>query len=370
MKKFFIVAGDPSGDIHASRLMQAIYSLSPETEFIGIGGKEMSKAGLKSIAPIEEMSIVGFWEVAKKYGYFKKIFNKCSNLMKSTNFDAFIPVDYPGFNIRLSRIAKENKIPVIYYIAPQLWAWGKNRAEKIAKNTDLLLTVFPFEVEFFTKYGIKTVFTGHPLFDYSEFDTISPGFSERENLLALLPGSRTQELKKNLPIMKKIAEKFLEKNKDFNIGIAGSVNINKSIYSELLQSHPDWQIYDSSIELMMKSKAGLVKTGTSNLEAALCGMPFIMLYKTSSVTYFFGKKLVDLEYISLVNILAGKNIVKEYIQNDIDVHKITGELQEMTSNMNKFNMYREEFLNIKKMLGEKGSSENAAKTIINFLEDK
>ncbi len=370
MKKFFIVAGDPSGDIHASRLMQAIYSLSTETEFIGIGGKEMSKAGLKSIAPIEEMSVVGFWEVAKKYRYFKKVLKQCSNILKNENIDAFIPVDYPGFNIRLSRIAKENKIPVIYYIAPQLWAWGKNRAKRIAEGTDLLLTVFPFEKEFFSEYGIKTIFVGHPLLDNPIFEGGFPDYDTRENLIALLPGSRTQEIKHNLPIMEKIAEKYLTINPDFKIGIAGSKSLNQNVYKTCLNRHKEWILYEDSIELMMKSKAGIVKTGTSNLEAALCGIPFIMVYKTSPISYFLGKHLVNLEFISLVNILLKRKIVNEYIQSEIDINLISHELSDLTNDKEKFNSQQVQFIKIKNMLGAKGASQFTAETILGFLKER
>ncbi|MFH1052648.1 MAG: lipid-A-disaccharide synthase [bacterium] len=370
MKKFFIVAGDPSGDMHASRLMQAIYNISPDTEFIGIGGREMTKAGLKSIAAIEEMSVVGFWEVAKKYGYFKKVLEQCSNLLKNEIIDAFIPVDYPGFNIRLSRIAKENKIPVIYYIAPQLWAWGKNRAKKIATNTDLLLTVFPFEQEFFSGYGIKTVFTGHPLLDNPVFEGSFPNYKARENIIALLPGSREQEISQHLPVMEKIAEEFSKNNPDYKIVIAGSKSVGYDLYKSFLSRHPDWDLQNDSIELMMKAKAGLVKTGTSNLEAALCGMPFIMIYKTSPVSYFLGKRLINLEYISLVNILLKKRLISEYIQSDIDFNNIYIELNSLLLNQERYTEVQEQFKKIRFMLGETGASKKAAEIIVDFLSKK
>ena len=370
MRKIFIVAGDPSGDIHASRLIEAIRGIAPDTRFIGIGGKEMKKAGLDSIAPIEEMSVVGFWEVAKKYTFFKNIFNKCVSIIENEKIDVFIPVDYPGFNIRLANIAKRNSIPVIYYIAPQLWAWGKNRAGKLSKNTDFLLSVFPFEEEYFSKFGIKTIFTGHPLLDNSLIDENFAEYDAREKLIALLPGSRKQEIREHLPLMTRIAERVLSGNSGFKVGISKSQTVNSSIYNSVMQKHPEWSLYENSIELMKKAMAGIVKTGTSNLEAALCGMPFIMIYKTSPVTYFLGKSLINLDYVSLVNILLKRKMISEYIQGDIEVDKISFELIDMLNNREKYGSFQDEFLKIRKMLGGKGASGNAAEIIISFLNSR
>jgi len=370
MNRFFIVAGDPSGDIHASILMKSILSISPDTEFLGIGGKEMTKAGLSSLAPIEEMSVVGFWEVAKKYGYFKNTFNKCANILQNEKIDAFIPVDYPGFNIRLSKKAKECKVPVIYYIAPQLWAWGKNRAKSIAENTDLLLTVFPFEKEYFEKFGIKTKFVGHPLLDNPIFENNFPSYYERKNLIALMLGSREQEIKNHLPIMEQIVSEIVIANPDYKIGIAPTNNVCRDMISNYLNQNKNWVFFDNSLELMSKAKAGIVKTGTSNLEAALCGMPFIMLYKTSPITYFLGKRLVNLDYISLVNILAKRKVVDEFIQKDINIELMRNKVLELINNKNKFEEVQSQFQVIKKELGEKGASKNAAETILDFIEIK
>jgi lipid-A-disaccharide synthase len=366
MQRYFIVAGDPSGDMHSARLMNSLKLLQPSAEFTGIGGKKMQEAGLIPIAPFEKMSIVGFWEVAKNYSYIKKVLNKCRVFLENENINAFIPVDYPGFNLRLSKIAKKNHIPVIYYIAPQLWAWGKNRAKNLADNVDLLLSVFPFETNFFKSYGINVKFVGHPLLDSNKFSEDFPGMNERDDLIALLPGSRKQEIQMHLPLMEKIADRFIKNNPEYKICVSVSENLEFDIYEKTINNHPEWITFTDSIELMMKAKAGIVKTGTSNLEAALCGMPFVMIYKTSMLSYMLGKRLVNLEFLSLVNILTGQKIINEYIQNDINMNKIVSDMESLVNN-EKAEKLQNIFKNVKSELGQKGASDEAAKQILDYL---
>lgn len=365
--KIFISAGDPSGDLHAAKLMVALKQKLPNIEFVGIGGSNMIEEGLTTIVPLSKMSVVGFWEVAKRYTFFKKIFNQCVNILKNDKIDAFIPVDYPGFNMRLAEHSKKFNIPVIYYIAPQLWAWGKNRAEKLSKSTDLLLTVFPFEVDFFRNYNINTKFVGHPLLDDEYFKNEFLPYKSKESILALLPGSRQQEIIKNLPIMAEIANKFISKHTNFKVGIAVSKSIDKSYILDYVKSNQfKFELFDNSYELMKFAKLGIVKTGTSNLEAALSGMPFVMLYKTSVISYFFGKKLVNMPYISLINILSADFIIKEYIQN-FKIEDVTNELSHIVEDIDKYNTLQNIFRTIKTNLGSSGGSEKAASEIINYL---
>ena len=202
-KRIFISAGEPSGDLHAARLMAEIKKIYPEIEFVGLGGNRMEAEGLRSIIPISELSVVGFWEVAKKYRFFKEVLNKCTEIISSGDIDLFIPVDYPGFNMRLAANAKKAKVPVVYYIAPQLWAWGKDRAKKLARVCDRLLVLFPFEEEYFSSFGINTTFVGHPLLDNSMFDEVDP--ADKKNIIAFLPGSRIQEIKRHGRLIRETA---------------------------------------------------------------------------------------------------------------------------------------------------------------------
>lgn len=366
-KKIFICAGDASGDLHSGRLMRSILELNPNIDFIGIGGPSMEAQGLKSLAKIEDISVVGFWEVAKKYRYFKNLIDKCARLLETEEVDAFVPVDYPGFNLRLAAKAKSLNIPVIYYIAPQLWAWGKNRAKKLVGCIDKLLVVFPFEEEYFKKFGLNTSFVGHPLLDDTAFASDFPSVNQREKLIAFFPGSRKQEILKHSALFTQIAEIIAKRKPDYKFGVALASSLNKSALDNFLPKELNWTVYPKSGELMKTSKVGLVKTGTSNLEACLNGMPFAMAYKTSFITYNMGKRLINLPYISLPNILTDRPIIKEFIQADATPKAIAEHLIYLIDNPGKCEELQNEFRNIKKLLGESGACKNAAKIILDSI---
>ncbi|MBI5325963.1 MAG: lipid-A-disaccharide synthase [Ignavibacteriae bacterium] len=367
MKKIFISAGDPSGDAHGARLMAELKLMSPDIEFIGIGGNAMCREGLNPLVSLEQVSVVGFWEVAKKYFFFRNLIKNCARILKNEKFDAFIPIDYPGFNIRLASFAKQMGIPVIYYIAPQLWAWGEGRAKKLADVTDLLLAVFPFEKDFFNKFGIRTEFVGHPLLDNPDFINNPGNADKNKNLIAFLPGSRKQEIVKHMPLFNSIAQILKNENSELEFGLSVSFTISKSEYESYLNKFKDWQLWDDSKSLMNKAYAGIVKTGTSTLEAALCNMPFAMVLKTSPISYRLGKRLVKLDNISLVNILAGKKVVNEYIQSDAKPETIANEILSLFNNGKRYDEILNEFSGIRKLLGEKGASKHAAELIIKEL---
>ncbi len=366
--KFLIVAGDPSGDIHAARLMKKMKEIQPDVSFVGIGGRNMENEGLKSIIPMEKISIVGFWEVAKNYSLLRQVFNDCVEVIEKEKPSAFIPVDYPGFNIRLANKAKKYGVPVIYYIAPQLWAWGKNRAKKLVDTVDKLLVVFPFEKEYFENYGLSTAFIGHPIMDDETIPDKFPAFEERSNTIALLPGSRKQELKRHIPIMREVSQAIGKHNSNIDFSLAASPFMDKRNYDVIEEENPGWQISTDVRQLMRNSRAGIVKTGTSTLEAALCGMPFVMIYRASFFNYIIGKNLINLPYVSMVNILAGEEIISEYVQNEIDPQKIAKEIIEISENKENFESLQNNFKQIKEIIGNKGASERAAKEIFVYLK--
>lgn len=358
--KIFITAGEPSGDKHAARLMKAIKKKIPDCKFIGFGGSEMQAQGLNSIISMGDISVVGFWEVVKKYSLFRSLMNSCKEIIKKEKPDIYIPVDYPGFNIRLSSFAKKQGIKVVYYIAPQLWAWGRNRTKKLHDSVDKLLVVFPFEERFFGSVDIDAEFVGHPLLEDSIFDKIP----QKDNkLIALLPGSREQEIKNHLNL-------FLETTKhipeDYKFGLARSQNVDITKFDEI-KNFKNIEIWENSRELMKKAYYGVVKTGTSNLEAALCEMPFSMVYKTSFLTYQLAKGLINLDYISLVNILANKSLVPEIIQSEAIAENISESVIAHIENEKYYNFMLKEFKNIKEKLGKNIASERSAGIIKKIL---
>jgi lipid-A-disaccharide synthase len=367
LKKIFISAGDPSGDAHGARLMTEIKSLVHDIEFIGIGGNAMCCEGLKPIVSLEQVSVVGFWEVAKKYFFFTNLLKRCAGILKEEKIDAFIPIDYPGFNIRLASQAKKIGIPVIYYIAPQLWAWGENRAKKLAEVVNLLLAVFPFESDFFRKYGIRTEFVGHPLLDNPDFAEIPKDADRNKNLIAFLPGSRKQEIVRHMPLFNSIAQILKQRKPELEFGLSISSTVNKKEYETYLKDFDIWKLFDDSKFLMKNAYAGVVKTGTSTLESSLCGMPFTMILKTSPLSYTLGKRLVKLDNISLVNILADRKVVNEYIQSEAEPENISDEIISLINNHHRYDDMQQEFSVIRNMLGEKGASKRAAEIIIKEL---
>ena len=368
MKRFFILAGEPSGDIHGARLMAELREQHGNVEFVGIGGENMQKQGLDSIIPLSQMSVVGINEVVKKILFFREVMYLCRNHLKNGNFDAFIPVDYPGFNLRLASYAKKTGIPVLYYIAPQLWAWGKNRTNKLKESVDLLMVVFPFEVDFFGKLGIKTTFVGHPLFDDPIYNNDFPLRNERNFAIAIFPGSRKQEILKHLSLVKQIIAKLNMRLPEYEIRIAISKKSDAKLYKRIKKNFPDIVLSDNPKELMRTSMAGIIKTGTSNLEAALLGLPINMFYKTSWLSYLLGKHLVNLKHLSLINILPGENVISEFIQRDAKTALIVDDILDIIQNEKRYIQIQETYNKIRKMLGEKGASEKAAKSILDFLQ--
>jgi lipid-A-disaccharide synthase len=388
---FFIVAGEASGDIHGARLMRALKHHAPGCRFSGIGGARMAEEGLQSLVPMEHINIVGFWEVAKRYPFFKRLLAECRQILASTPFDAFIPVDYPGFNMRLAAFAKEFRIPVYWYIAPQLWAWGSNRAEKLRTLVDKLFVVFPFEVEFFRRYAIQAEFVGHPLLDDPDFTNDAAAPLAREPLIALLPGSRAQEIGKNLPIMLKAASILASKAQNtlpnLRFAIAAPPTIDKRLYSKHV-TMPEIAGLPITFEhqsraLMRRAAAGIVKTGTSTLEAALCNMPFAMMYKTSALSYYLAKRMITLSHIALVNIVAdwqpqaaptkeqklSEEIVREFIQHEATPEAIAAELYRIITEAQYAHQMHEGFARVRHLLGKAGAANNVAQQIVVNLRE-
>lgn len=367
MSRIFIVAGDPSGDIHASRLMNEIRQLYPEASFYGIGGRRMQEAGLESLYPMDQISVVGFWEVIKRYSFFKNVLEKSKQVMTEMKCDIFIPVDFPGFNLRLAKYAKTRGVPVYYYIAPQLWAWGRNRAKNLNEIIQKLLVVFPFEKDYFQKFGIECEYVGHPLLDDSDFHLSNDsGNDKREKTIAFLPGSRQQEIVRHMPLYNRVYSLLKKKLPDYKLALSIAPELKKSDYNRFLQEN-NWTVSHDARELMQTSTAGIIKTGTSTLEAALCELPFAMIYKTSAMTYTLGKNLINLPYISLPNILLNQSVVHEFIQTGAEPGAIATEVEKLISNEEYRKDHISAFIRIRELLGGPGASSRAAGIIVNKL---
>ncbi len=363
MKRIFISAGDPSGDRHAANFMRKIQVQAPDTQFVGIGGVHMADLGFESLVDISDTAVVGFWEVAKKYTFFKKLLNECHNYIKNNEIDLFLAVDYPGFNLRLAEMAKKSDVKVLYYIAPQVWAWGGKRIPKIRSNVDKLLCVLPFEEDFFKKHGINAEFVGHPMCEDEDFQSNTTETDQK--LIALLPGSRIQEISRHGELFSNIISNLRSWNSELEFGLAVAPHLSSDEYKSYFNQ--EVEVFSSSRELMKKAKVGVVKTGTSTLESALLGLPHAMIYKTSAITYFLGKNFINLEHISLPNILLNKSAVKEFIQGEASPQSISQEIKKLLSNESYYKEVRADLCLIREMLGEKSASDNVASSILEMI---
>jgi len=354
--RIFITAGDPSGDAHAARLMASIRKRVPDVLFEGFGGPAMEMEGLRTVAHMKDLAVTGFWEVAKRYGYFRKLMETCDRLLGSRKPDLFIPVDYPGFNLRLAAKAKRRNIPVAWYIAPQLWAWGKDRATKLADVVTTLLVVFPFEVDFFSAFNIDTWHVGHPLLDQvAERPQV-----ERGSGVLLMPGSRHHEVAKHVPLLTETVRR-LHGNDVRDIRVAKAANVSEQDLSPLRELGVE--IVTDSRSAMATAGAGMIKAGTSTLEAAVMGVPFATFYRTSWLSYEMSKRLVTVNSVTMANLLLQENIIHEYLQHDATPEALSGEILDLLGN----DLRRKELFDashrVREILGGPGASERAAELI-------
>ncbi|MCX7908078.1 MAG: lipid-A-disaccharide synthase [Ignavibacteria bacterium] len=362
----FIIAGENSGDLHASKLMKELKRMKSDIQFIGIGGKRMVDEGLNCIYPLDKISVVGFTEVVKNISKIKKAFDKCKETLRSNFVDLVVLVDFPGFNLRVAESAKRLGLPVCYYIAPQLWAWGTHRIEKLKKFVDLLLVVFPFEEKFFSTYIDRVVFVGHPLLDEPMFQDNFPDFEEREDAIALLPGSRKTELFHHQKLIYELVAILKKKLPNYKIKIPVTNIYEIETIKKILGLYSnEVEISLNSYEILKHSKVGIIKSGTSNLEAALLGLPFVMFYKTSIPTYLIAKLLIKIEYLSIVNILLSGRYVPEFIQKEASAEKIIKAMLEMLTNREIYLEIQNKFREIKNIIGGSGASKRTAQEICN-----
>ena len=372
-KKILIVCGEASGDMHAANLIKEMKNIDSSLEFYGIGGEKSKAAGMNLLYDINKLSFLGLIEVIRNLHFIAKVKRNLVKYVKEHYIRDVILIDYPGFNLRLAKELKKLGVKIFYYISPQLWAWGERRVEIIKRNVDLMLCILPFEEEFYKKHGVKIYYVGHPLLDnikqYS-FSDKEKFYNEHnldpnKDILLILPGSRSHEINFLFKETLKAAEKIKAK-KNIQIIVSLSNAIEKSELKKYLTSDSVKIIKDKTYDLMKFAKVGIIKSGTSTLEAVLLGLPFIVVYKTNPITYFIGKKLVKVKYLSLANLLAGEKIVEEFLQNDCVANKIAEGCEKLFEEQYRVVLINK-FEQIRKLLGEAGASKKAAEKIYESL---
>jgi len=361
--KYYIVAGEASGDMHASNLMKGLKCMDTDAIFRFWGGDLMAAvAGIKPEKHYKDLACMGFAEVLMNLSTILKNLKKCKSDISKFHPDALILVDYPGFNLRIAEYAHNLNIKVIYYISPQIWAWKESRIHKIKKFVDKMLVILPFEKDFYLKHKYSADYVGHPLLDSLE-PILEKSESATKKKIAIVPGSRVQEIERMLPVMLEATDSF----GDYEIVIAASNHIDENIYKKIIGTRKVKIIFNNLHDAVKNSDAALVTSGTATLETALLGIPQLVCYKANLLSYFIAKKLVKVKFISLVNLILDKEVVKELIQNEMNVANVKRELTELLYNDKKRQTIKDSYMILYKNLGGKGASERASKIIINFL---
>ena len=364
---FFLSAGDPSGDNAAARLTNELRNKVPELSLFGLGGSRLRALGQEQLADPGDLAVLGFWEVARHFRYFQKLLRRCADEIRARRPNCLILVDYPGFNLRLARMVRPLGIPIVYYISPQVWAWGHRRLGLIRECVDLMLSILPFEQQFFKKNGVESHFVGHYLLEDIPADLIASE-PPTGGGLALLRGSRRQEIERMLPAMRETACRC---NSKFSTrAVVAGVRDSYDYESLIRKQHADdvTVAYDDARQVVHDSSLVLTASGTATLETAVIGRPMVVLYKTGFVTYQIAKHLIKIDKIALVNLVLNDKVVPELIQGEATPDNMLAELEKLYNDESYYDAIRTRLNEVPSLLGGTGASERAAQMILRTVE--
>ncbi len=365
--RYYIIAGEASGDLHGSNLVKQLKLHDAGANIRCWGGDLMQKEGATLAMHYRDTAFMGFLEVLKNIFTIRKLFNFCHADILDFQPDVVILIDYPGFNLRIAKWAAAHHIRVFYYISPQLWAWHSSRVKQVKQFVDRMFVILPFEQAFYQKYDYAVDFVGHPLLDVTTKFESSPNFRQENQLderpiVALLPGSRKQEIKSVLPTMLAMVQKF----PDYQFVVAGAPSQLPSFYEGILDGKSVKVVYGKTYDLLYHAEAALVTSGTATLETALFKVPQVVCYKGSNISYQIARRVIKVAYISLVNLIADRLIVKELIQGAYNEHNLELELKLLLSDENRQRISHD-YDNLIELLGNSGASEKTAKLMIGYL---
>lgn len=376
-KNLLIVAGEASGDLHAANLLKEIKKINPQVHAFGIGGAKLREAGCEIQHDLTELAVVGFVEVMKHYGHFRKVFFDILEKTKEVKPDAAILVDYPGFNLKLAGYLKKQGIRVIYFISPQVWAWGKERVHFIRKNIDLLLVLFKFEEILYTDGKFQVKFVGHPLLDHvkaaktGQAVLAENGFKQTGATISLLPGSRLKEVTRLLPGMLKSAQIIFKKMPQAQFFVCRASTIPRQIIKDIIDKtqidFPYKMLDDETYNGLQASDFAIVASGTATLETAILNKPMVIVYKVAWPTWILAKLFIRIPHIGLVNVVAGQKIVPELIQADANPQKIAKTVMEILNDKKRMEKTHAELYALKNTLGIPGATQRAAEEVVKFL---
>ncbi len=371
---YYIIAGEASGDLHGANLIKQIKHLDNTATFRGFGGDLMEAEGMHLVKHIKELAFMGFVEVIKNLSTIKANLKLCEADIIATQPQAIIFIDYPGFNLRIAKIDFPTKLKKIYYISPTVWAWKKSRINIIKKHIDQLYVILPFEKPFYKKHDYNAAFLGHPLLDAintEQNEQTEYLFKEQyqlpdKKIIALLPGSRHQELAKILPIMLKAIEPYT----DYQFIIAGAPGLKPNDYSKYININSIKVIFGETYNLLQSATAAIVTSGTATLETAIFKTPQLVCYKTNPINFAIAKMLVNVKYISLVNLIMDQEVVKEFIQQDCTINNIQDELEALLNNTDYRTEMIQDYEKLYSMLGGSGASNRIAERICKQMTNK
>jgi len=371
----YFVAGEVSADNHGAALMRSLRELDGKLRFIGRGGPQMKEvAGGQFKNWINEAAVLGLWEVLRKYGYFRAQFHETLREVRESKPDAVVLIDYPGFNLRLARALRARQQKVIYYISPQVWAWNRGRIKRMARFIDLVLCIFPFEVDLYHQAGLRALFVGHPMIERLQARKTD---TQREvNLIGLFPGSRSREVRKIFPVMLEAARKLRQHNSNLRFEVAAASEqlaqeITRFWHRQPADQTRELEVRDAiqitvgrAAEIMQRAWAGIVASGSATLEAAYFRLPFVLIYKVAWPTYLAARLVVNVKYLGMPNLLADKEVVREFIQHRAKSSAVVKAVQPLIEDANARQRMISQFDAIVPQLGDIGASQRAAQAII------
>ena len=375
-KKLMIVAGEASGDLHGASLMKELTAIDSSLEFFGIGGDKMIAAGMKAKYHIKQMAFLGFIEVLRHLPFINKVKRDLLQLAEDEKIETIVLIDYPGFNLNIAEKFHSQGKKLIYFISPQVWAWGKGRVEKIKRLVKKMLVIFPFEEIFYKEAGVEAVYVGHPLVEHAEgYNFLSKeelfakfDLDMKKEILLVLPGSRKQEIKKlfgeSIQAATRLASEF-----NLQVVVACAENINENIFKEVTSVSGYKLVKGFTYDLLKHSHFGIIKSGTSTLEAGYFQLPFVVVYATNTLTYLIGRNLAKINNIAMANIILGKTVVPELLQKDANKENIYLVCKEYLENKEKLNQMKQALGEIKSKLGAGGASKRAAEIIYAALNE-
>jgi lipid-A-disaccharide synthase len=367
--RYYLIAGERSGDLHGSNLVKALRQHDPQACFRGFGGNFMKEAGVEVVVDYSQLAFMGFFAVIANLFTISKLLKFCKQDILAFKPDVIILIDYAGFNMRIARFAKRRNLKVFYYISPKVWAWNTSRAWKLKANVDQLFSILPFEKEFFKKFNWEVNYVGNPVLDSIKAFKPDPEFLKKNDLatekrvVALLPGSRSMELKRMIPVMAEV----VKLNPDYQFVVAAVNTLQEELYLPLRKIPTVKFVYESTYDLLTIAHAAIVTSGTATLETGLFKVPQAVIYKAGLLEYWLLKQLVKIPFISLSNLIANRLIIKEFIQDDMTASKLDAELKQLVEDTPTRRQMLTDYDEVYRILDTGSASENAARLMVDYL---